>query len=188
MYSGKYVFAQLLSFVDKYEFNKCVKRYFGNYRVHGLDCWNQFIQLLYGQITSLESLRSICVCMKAHKGNLYHLGIKQHVVHTTLSRANERRDWQIFADFGNYLIKLVRPLYADSPIPTIDLKNEIFALDSTSISVSINLFTWAEGKPYRQKTLGTQRKCCQNTLVDGNLLISDSCIHQTYAQKQTVNL
>jgi len=63
MYSGKYVFAQLLSFVDRYEFNKCVKRHFGNYRVHGLDCWNQFIQLLYGQITSLELLRSICVCI-----------------------------------------------------------------------------------------------------------------------------
>jgi hypothetical protein len=74
------------------------------------------------------------------------LGIKKYVVHTTLSRANERRNWQIFADFGNYLIKLVRPLYADSPIPTIDLENEIFALDSTTISVSINLFTWAEGK------------------------------------------
>jgi hypothetical protein len=146
MYSGKYVFAQLLSFVDRYEFNKCVKRYFGNYRVRGLDCWNQFIQLLFGQITSLESLRSICVCMKAHKSNLYHLGIKQYVVHSTLSRANEQRDWQIFADFGNYLIKLVRPLYANSPIPTINLENEIFALDSTAISVSINLFTWAEGK------------------------------------------
>ena len=146
MYSGKYVFAQFLSFVDRYEFNKCVKCHLGNYRVHGLDCWNQFIQLLYGQITSLESLRSICVCMNAHKGNLYHLGIKKYVVHTTLSRANERRNWQIFADFGNYMIQLVRPLYADCPIPNIDLENEIFALDSTTISVSINLFTWAEGK------------------------------------------
>ena len=146
MYSGKYVFAQLLSFVDRYEFNKCVKRHFGNYHVQGFDCWNQFIQLLYGQITSLESLRSICVCMKAHKDNLYHLGIKKYVVHTTLSRANERRNWQIFADFGNYMIKLVRPLYVNCPIPTIDLDNEIFALDSTTISVSINLFTWAEGK------------------------------------------
>ena len=102
MYSGKYVFAQLLSFVDRYEFNKCVKRHFGNYRVHGLDCWDQFVQLLYGQVTSLESLRSICVCMKAHKGSIYHLGIKNYVVHTTLSRANGRRDWQIFADFRRF--------------------------------------------------------------------------------------
>ena len=146
MYSGRYVFNQLLSFVDRYEFNKCVKRHFGNYHIHDLDCWSQFVQLFYGQITSLESLRSICVCLKAHKGNLYHLGIKKYVAHTTLSRANERRHWQIFADFGNYLIQLVRPLYAHCPIPNIDLENEIFALDSTSISVSVNLFTWAEGK------------------------------------------
>jgi hypothetical protein len=84
--------------------------------------------------------------LKVHKVKLYHLGIKQNVVVSTLSRANEKRDWRIFADFGNYLIQLVRPLYADCPIPKVDIDSEIFALDSTTISVSINLFTWAEGK------------------------------------------
>jgi hypothetical protein len=146
MNSGKYVFSQVLDFVNKYEFDKCVKRYFGNHRVRGLNCWNQFVQLFFGQLTSLNSLHDICLCLKAHKGKLYHLGIKQNVVVSTLSRANEKRSWQIFADFGNYLIQLVRPLYADCPIPNIDIDNEIFALDSTTISVSINLFTWAEGK------------------------------------------
>jgi len=146
MYSGKYVFAQVMEFVSKYEFDKCVNRYCGDYRIHGLNCWNQFVQLFFGQLTSLESLRSICTCLKAHKGKLYHLGIKKHVVHTTLSRANEKREWQIFADFGNYLIRLVRPLYAKCKVPNIVLENEIFALDSTTISVSINLFTWAQGK------------------------------------------
>jgi hypothetical protein len=146
MYSGKYVFSQVLEFVSQYEFNKCVKRYNGNYRVHELDCWNQFLQVLFGQLASKPSLRSISVCLKAHSHQLYHLGIKRYVDSSVLSRANERRDWQIFADFGNYLIQLVRPLYAKSPIPNIDIDNEIFALDSTTISVSINLFTWAEGK------------------------------------------
>lgn len=107
---------------------------------------SQFVQLLFGQITSLDSLRSICVCLKAHKAQLYHLGVRQAVSHTTLSRANENRDWRIFADFGNYLIAKVRPLYSDCPIPKLDLENVIFALDSTTISVSINLCTWAEGK------------------------------------------
>jgi len=139
------VFAQVLEFVNKYEFNKSVKRYKGDYHIHELNCWNHFIRLLFGQMTSLESLRSICLCLKAHKGKLYHLGIK-YVDHTTLSRANEQRDWRIFADSGNYLIRLVRPLYADSRVAGIDIDNEIFALDSTTISVSINLFTWAEGK------------------------------------------
>jgi IS4 transposase len=84
--------------------------------------------------------------LQAHEHQLYHLGIKKQVDSSVLSRANERRNWMIFADFGNYLIQLVRPLYADWPIPNLDLDNEIFALDSTTISVSINLFTWAEGK------------------------------------------
>jgi len=146
MNSGKYVFAQLLQFINKYEFEKCVNRYDGNYRVRELDCWNQFIQLFFGQLTSLNSLRDICLCLKAHKNNLYHFGIKQNVNQSTLSRANEKRDWRIFADFGEYLIQQVRPLYANSPIPNIDIDNDVFALDSTTISLSIKLFSWAPGK------------------------------------------
>ena len=146
MYSGKYVFAQLLPFVNRYEFSKCIKRYCGNRHVRELDCWNQFLQLFFGQLLSLNSLNSISICLKAHQHQLYHFGIKRYVDSSVLSRANVRRNWQIFADFGNYLIHLVRPLYADIPIKNIDLDNEIFALDSTTISVSINLFTWAEGK------------------------------------------
>jgi hypothetical protein len=146
MNTGKYVFSQMLEFVNRYEFDKCVNRYFGNYRIHELNCWNQFVQLFFGQLTSLNSLQNICLCLKAHKGKLYHLGIKQHVSVSTLSRANEKRDWHIFAQFGDYLIRLVRPLYENSPLPNVDINNEIFALDSTTISCSINLLTWAEGK------------------------------------------
>ena len=136
----------MLDFIDKYEFNKCVKRYFGNYHVRDFDCWNQFLYLFFGQLTSLNSLQSICLCLKAHKRKLYHLGIKKSVNTSSLSRANEKRDWRIFADFGNYLINIVRPLYTDYPITNVDIDNEIFALDSTSISCSINLLTWAQGK------------------------------------------
>ena len=146
MNTGKYVFSQILEFVNKYEFDKCVKRYFGDYRARELNCWNQFLQLFFGQLTSLNSLQNICLCLKAHKRKLYHLGIKQCVNVSTLSRANEKRDWRIFAEFGDYLIKLVRPLYTDYLIPNVDIDNEIFALDSTSISCSINLLTWAKGK------------------------------------------
>src|ERR1035437_1004984 len=146
MNSGKYVFAQVLQFVNKYEFDKCVNRYNGDHRVRDLNCWNQFIQLFFGQLTSLNSLRDICLCLKAHKNKLYHLGIKQNVNQSTLSRANENRDWRIFADFGEYLIQQVRPLYAECPIPNIDVNNDVFALDSTTISLSIKLFSWAQGK------------------------------------------
>ena len=146
MNSGKYVFAQLLQFVNKYEFEKCVAKYKGDHRVRELNCWNQFVQLFFGQLNYLNSLRDICTCLKAHKKKLYHLGIKQNVNQSTLSRANEKRDWKIFGDFGEYLIKTVRPLYANNPIPNIDIKTEVFALDSTTISLSIKLFSWAGGK------------------------------------------
>jgi hypothetical protein len=146
MNSGKYVFAQLLQFVNCYEFEKCVSRYNGDHRVRELNCWNQFVQLFFGQLTSRNSLRDICVCLKAHKNKLYHLGIKQNVNQSTLSRANEKRDWRIFADFGEFLIKMVRPLYANCSIPNIYIDNDVFALDSTTISLSIRLFRWAEGK------------------------------------------
>lgn len=178
MNTGKYVFAQLICFIDKYEFEKIVKKYNGNYRVREFDCWNQFIQLFFGQLTNLNSLRDICLCLKAHNNKLYHLGIKNYVSHTTLSRANEKRDWQIFAEFGYYLIELVRPLYKNSGIANLSIDNELFALDSTSISCSINLLTWAEGKYSR----GAVK---MHTLLDlrGNIpsyiLITDGKYHDS---------
>jgi hypothetical protein len=150
MHKGKFVFSQVLTLVSqylycvrstRYEFNKCVKRYKGNHSVRELDCWNLFIQLFFGQMAGLSSLRSISICLRSHKHPLYHLGIKKWVGSSVRSRANERRDWRIFADFGKYLIQLVRPLYAKYPISNVDMDNEVFALDSTSISVSINLCT-----------------------------------------------
>jgi hypothetical protein len=180
MNTGKFVFSQLLDFVNKYEFDKCVKRYFGNYRSHELNSWNHFLQLLFGQITGLNSINSICICLKAHKSNLYHLGIKKFVNVSTLSRAGESRDWRIFADFGHYLIKVVRPMYANCPVPNISIDNEIFALDSTSISCSINLLVWAEGKYSRgavkMHTLIDLRGC-----IPSFILITDGKYHDSNA-------
>lgn len=146
MNSGKYVFAQVLSLVSRWKFDKCVERYNGDFRTRELSCWNQFVQLFFGQLTALNSLRDICLCLKAHTNKLYHLGIKQNVAHTSLSRANESRDWRIFADFGQYLISMVQPLYASEKVPDVYAENQVFALDSTTISLSIKLFAWAFGK------------------------------------------
>lgn len=146
MNSGKYVFAQLLQYINHYEFDKFVSTYDGDYRTRDLNCWNQFLQLFFGQLTSRNSLRDICTCLKAHRNKLYHLGIKQSVNQSSLSRANERRDYRIFADFGNYLIQEVRPRYASEPIAGVNINNEVFALDSTTISLSVKLFSWAPGK------------------------------------------
>lgn len=146
MNSGKYVFAQLLQFISRYEFEKYVSAYNGDFRTRELNCWNQFIQLFFGQLTARNSLRDTCTCLKAHRNKLYHLGIKQYVNQSTLSRANERRDFRIFADFGNYLIEQVRPMYAGEPVPNVDIDHEVFALDSTTVSLSLKLFSWAPGK------------------------------------------
>lgn len=146
MNSGKYVFAQVLSLVNRYEFQKCVERYNGDYRTRGLNCWNQFAQLFFGQLTARNGLRDICLCLNAHKSSLYHLGIRQSVNQSSLSRANENRDWRIYADFGLYLINLVQPLYADSSFEDFEIDKNIFVLDSTTISVSIILMKWAQGK------------------------------------------
>ncbi len=85
MNSGKYVFAQVAQFINRYEFDKCVDRYNGDYHVRDLNCWNQFLQLFFGQLTSRNSLRDICVCLKAHKKKMYHLGLKQTVGSSLIS-------------------------------------------------------------------------------------------------------
>lgn len=180
MNSGKYVFSQILDFIDKYEFDKCVKRYNGDYHTRDLNCWNHFVQLLFGQLTSLNSLRSICLCLKAHKNKLYHMGIKQHVSHTTLSRANEKRDWRIFADFGDYLIKKIRPMYASEIIPNINIDNDVFALDSTTICLSIKLFGWAHGK-YSRGAVKVHTLLDLRGSIPSFILITDGKYHDSNA-------
>jgi hypothetical protein len=178
MNRGKYVFSQILELVNKYEFEKIVKKYNGNYRVRELNCWNQFIQLFFGQLTNLNSIRDICLCLKAHNNKLYHLGIKNYVNHTTLSRANEKRDWQIFSDFGYYLIELVRPLYRNSTIANLSIENELFALDSTTISCSINLLTWAEGK-YSRGAIKMHTVLDLRGSIPSFILITDGKYHDS---------
>lgn len=146
MNSGKYVFSQITDFINRDDFNKCVKRYNGNKGVRDMNCWHLFLQLLFGQLAGSESLRNICIALESHSEKLYHMGIGKAVEHTSLSRANEKRDWRIFADFGQYLIEKVRPFYSKIRLEKIDLPNQVFALDSTTISVSINLLSWALGK------------------------------------------
>lgn len=178
MNSGKYVFAQLVQFINRYEFEKFVSAYNGDYRTRDLNCWNQFIQLFFGQLTSRNSLRDICTCLKAHRNKLYHLGIKQYVNQSTLSRANERRDSRIFADFGNYLIQQVRPMYTSEPIPNVDIDNEVFALDSTTISLSLKLFSWAPGK-YSRGAVKIHTLLDLRGSIPSFILISDGKYHDS---------
>ena len=135
-----------MDYIPRYQFDKAVAKYHGDWHAKELSCYNQLLHLLFGQITGCNSLRDICLCLKAHKDILYHLGFRNTVSQSNLSRANEKRDYHIYEELGRYLIGIVRPLYADSSISGITVENIVYALDSTTISTSINLATWALGK------------------------------------------
>ena len=143
---GSYIFSQVVDYIPRYQFDKLVAKYHGNWHSKDLTCYNQLLHLLFGQITGCGSLRDICLCLEAHKPILYHLGFRNTVTQPSLSRANENRDYRIYEGLSTYLISIVRPLYSKTAIPEITVDNVLYALDSTTISTSIKLATWALGK------------------------------------------
>jgi len=142
MNEGRTVFAQLLDFLPKYEFDKCVARYHGNRRVRKLPAYEQFLVLAFAQLTWRESLRDIETCLASFGPKLYHAGIRQPTARSTLADANENRDWHIFADFAHVLIQQATTLYADEPF-RFELQAAAYALDSTTIDLCLALFPWA---------------------------------------------
>lgn len=143
---GRYVFAQVMDFLPRYEFKKIVKKYNADFHAKNLNSYNQLLHLLFGQLTGCTSLHEIILCLTAHSEVIYHLGIRKTVQVSSLARANETRDYHIFEEFGQYLINSVRTLYAKESIQDISVDNVVYALDSTTISTSIKLATWALGK------------------------------------------
>lgn len=143
MQEGRTVFAQLMDYVPKYEFGKCVERYEGDKHIRKLSCYTQFQILSFAQLTYRESLRDIETCLKAVGGKLYHTGIRRHVPRSTLADANEKRDWRIFSDFAHVLIAQAVELYAGEPFGA-DLASAAYALDSTTIDLCLSLFPWAK--------------------------------------------
>jgi hypothetical protein len=136
------VFAQIMSFLPLDEFRKCVRRYRGDYRIRRFSCLDQFFCLAFAQLTYRESLRDIVSCLQTMRSRLYHMGIRGRVSRNNLAHANETRDWRIFADFAGVLIAEARRLYGDEDIG-LDLKNAVYAFDSTTINVCLSLFPWA---------------------------------------------
>lgn len=143
---GKYIFAQVIDFIPRYQFDKLVKKYKGDWHAKDLTCYNQLLHLLFGQITGCDSIRDICLCLEAHENCIYHLGIRKSVNQSNLCRANEKRDYRIYEELGMYLISIVRPMYSNTKLAEIMIDNVLYALDSTTISTSIVLAAWALGK------------------------------------------
>ena len=143
MHSGQLVFAQLMEFLPRHEFNTCVRRYGGDRRPRGFSCRDQFRSLAFAQLTFRESLRDIETCLRAVEGKLYHAGFRGQVSRSTLADANRVHDWRIYADFAQVLIREARELYADERL-AVALEQTVYALDSTTVDLCLSLFPWAK--------------------------------------------
>jgi IS4 transposase len=148
MHNGRFIFAELISHLPHKEFQKCVARYDDDSQSRTFSHWDQYLTMAFAQLTYRESLRDIEACLRSVTGKLYHLGIRSKVARTTLADANESRDWRIFADFAQVLIRIARPLYAADPIG-VDLDHSVYALDSTTIDLCLSLFPWAKFRRHK---------------------------------------
>lgn len=149
MNTGRTILSQLLDFTPRYDFNKLVDKYKGNYRVKSFTCWEQFIVMSFAQLTGRESLRDIVVCLNAIPTRLYHSGLKSGVKRSTLSEANTKRDWRIYGEFAQLLIKQARDLYKDEHSFSVDIDEIAYALDSSTIDLCLSLFPWAKFRKYK---------------------------------------
>jgi hypothetical protein len=143
MNKGQMTFTQIMDFASQDIFKVCVNRYKGNYKAKEFSCWKQFLCLAFGQLTHRESMSDTMLCLKLNADKLYHLGIGRVVNKSSLSRANEKRDWHIFQDFGLKLIDEARILYEGENQLDIKLKGKVFALDSTTVDLCLEVFLWA---------------------------------------------
>ena len=142
MYSGKLVFAQVMDHLPLHTFHRCVRRYGGHRRVRSFSCLDQFLCMAFAQITGRRSLCDLEIALRTQRSKLYHMGIRSGIARTTLADANEVRDWRIWQDFGQALIRIARPLYLDEDLG-LELDNTVYALDSSTIDLSLNAFPWA---------------------------------------------
>jgi hypothetical protein len=142
MNTGNYVFAQVLDFLPRHEFNQCRRRYRGDYKVRSFSCFDQFLCMAFAQLTFRDGLRNIETCLRALQPKLYHVGFRGAISRSTLADANEKRDWRIYADLAQVLIARARQLYAQDDLG-LALQEPVYAFDSTTIDLCLSLFPWA---------------------------------------------
>ena len=146
MNTGQTVFSQLISHLPMDAFRRCVRKYRGNHKVQSFSCLDQFLCLVFAQLTYRNSLRDIVSCLRARKSRLYHMGIRGTISRSTLADANEKRDWRIYAEFAQRLIPIARKLYQNETFIQ-DLDETVYALDSTTIDLCLSIFPWANYRP-----------------------------------------
>jgi Transposase DDE domain/Domain of unknown function (DUF4372) len=179
MDKGRTLFAQLMDFLPWSTFARLVVRYDGDHRIRSLNCAEQYRAMAFAQLTYRESLRDIETCLAAQTAKLYRMGFREPVRRSTLADANESRDWRIYAEFAQRLITQARRLYVDEDLG-LDLKNTVYALDSTTIDLCLSVFPWAHFRT-------TKAAVKMHTLLNlrGNIPsfihISDGKLHDVHA-------
>ncbi len=148
MNTGRTIFSQLIDHLPIKEFRKCVSHYRGDHYVKRFSCWDQFLSMAFAQLTYRDGLRDIEACLQSVGSKLYHMGFRSEIKRSTLADANELRDWRIYADFAQVLIRIARPLYAEDPIG-VELDQGLYALDSTTIDLCLSMFPWAKFRKHK---------------------------------------
>lgn len=181
MFGRQYVFPQFLSLLPRYDFQRIVKKYKGDYRTRHFKCWNQMACMIFAHIRQEDSLRDIDIALNAHAGKLYHMGIQQ-CPKSTLADANERRDYRIYEELAKLLMQRARREYAGTDL-AVDVDNAVYALDASTIDLTLSLFPWAKFR----KTKGAIKL---HAMIDlrGNipafLTITDGKVHDVKAAPQ----
>ena len=176
MNHGKYVFSQLVEFLPQRVFDRLVTKYDGNKKVRHFTCWNQLLCMIFGQLSSRDSLRDLIIVIEAHQSKSYHLGFGKNVTRSNLSKANENRNYKIFEDFANHLILIAQEKNHDD---SFEIKGNIYAFDSSTIDLCLSVFWWAH---FRTTKAGIKL----HTLFDINTQIP-VFIHITEANVHDVN-
>ena len=177
MNTGRFIISQVLDLVHRQTLDRIVKRYEPTLSVRHFGCRQQLTCMVFAQMTSRDGLRDIATCLNAKSDTLYHLGFTEPVAKSTLANANENRDWRIWEDLAKSLIRKAKPLYTEEDLG-VDLDNTIYALDSTTIDLSLTLFPWAD---FRQTKAGIK----MHTQIDLRGPIP-TCINITGARQHDV--
>ena len=180
MNKEKYVFVQLISFLNEDKFRRIVDKYHGNRYIKHFTCWNQLLALMFGQLSNRESLRDLVVALDAHRLKCYHLGMGKNVSKSSLARANQDRDYRIFEEYAYYLVRVARQKRAND---IFKLGGNVYAFDSTTIDLCLSVFWWAK---FRKKKGGIKVHALYDveTQIPAFFHITEAAVHDSKAMKE----
>ncbi len=180
MHKDKFVFSQLVAFLDRNKFNYIVRNYQGDKYVKHFTCWNQLLSLMFGQLSNRESLRDLVITLDAHRSKCYHLGVGKNVSRSSLARANQDRDYHIFEEYAYYLVNRARAIRTTN---IFDLGGNVYAFDSTTIDLCLSVFWWAK---FRRRKGGIKVHTLYDveTQIPAFFHITEASVHDSKAMKE----